>query len=477
MPQKTKPKPRKTWIPIVVILVLVAAGAGGYYYWQQQQAKATAKNSGTTFNTSTVRRGNISLSASGSGTLVPSQSDSLTFATSGTVAKVSVQVGDEVKKDQVLATLANTDQLQASVASAQQDLIAAQQALDTLKQNAASNLANAQLKLSQAQKAVTDAQSAVVQPGWTRCDQATTDAYYSTYLRIKAQLDALGDGGGNQSYYLTTIVPMKNKVAQAYAQYEYCAGYTTYEVDSSNATLALAKANVTVAQTTLDTLTKNGGVDPTALAQAQNKVDNAQAALDTANQNLTGSTIKAPYDGTILTVNGQAGDTVGTSAFISIADLAHPQVQFSVDETDLDKVAMNEQATVVFDAYPTLTFTGTVVRVNPQLVSSNNVQVIQGLIQIDLSKQADPPIFAQGLNATVTLVHSQSNNTLLVPLAAIHDLGDGTYGVFVVGKDGQPRLKVVEIGLQDSASAEVKSGLSVGDVVTTGQSAVRNPGQ
>jgi multidrug efflux pump subunit AcrA (membrane-fusion protein) len=66
------------------------------------------------------------------------------------------------------------------------------------------------------------------------------------------------------------------------------------------------------------------------------------------------------------------------------------------------------------------------------------------------------------------LVQASAENVLLIPVQALHDLGDGTYSVFVVGSDGQPKMRVVEIGLQDAASVEIKSGLNAGDVVSTG---------
>lgn len=465
--QSKRPKTRRIWIPVLVILLLAATG-GGYYYWSQQQAKASAAaSSGPKFNTTQVRRGSISLSASGTGTLVASTTNQLSFSTSGTVAKVAVQVGDQVKKGQTLAELSNLDQLQANINSAQQDLVTAQQSLDTLKQNGPANLANAQLTLATDQKAVIDAKSAVVQPGVARCDQATTDAYYNTYTIEQKKLTDLGDGGGHPDYYLTTIVPQKNIVARAYAAYVYCAGYTNYEIDASHAKLSLAEAQLKTDQNTLDTLQKNNGINPTDLAAAQNKVDNAQSALDQAKQVLDGATLKAPYDGTILSVSGQAGDTAGTAAFITIADLAHPQIQFFIDETDLDKVAIGEQAQVVFDALPNQTFTGKVIRINPALITQNGSQAVQGMLQLDLSKEVNPTVLPQGLNASVLLIKAQADNALIVPVQALRDLGDGSYGVFIL-QNGQPRLKVVQVGLQDAASAEIKSGLSAGDIVTTG---------
>ena len=253
----------------------------GYYTWSQQTA-AAAQTADTGFKTSQVRKGSITISASGAGTLIAGQESSLGFSTSGTVAKLNVEVGDVVKQGDVLAELANLTQLQASVNTAQQDLITVQQELAALKQSASANLANAQIALANAQKAVTDAKSGVVQKGWVRCDQETIDAYYYKYTHAQDQLESLGDGGGSRDYYLNTIVPARNTVAQAKAAYEYCAGYTDYEVSSSQAALSLTEAEVQQAQDTLDTLTQNNGLDPIELATAENKVSSAQIALEKA---------------------------------------------------------------------------------------------------------------------------------------------------------------------------------------------------
>jgi HlyD family secretion protein len=463
-------KARKIWIPIVVVVLLIAGGLG-YYYWNQQSTK-TQQTSSDTLNTTKVRQGSINISVSGSGTLTAGQETNLAFSVSGTVDKVNVEVGDQVKKGDALAQLSDLTSLQDKINSAQQNLASAQQSLDTLKQNAASNLANAQLDVVTAKKAVTDAKSNVVQKGWQRCDQATTDAYYYKYIHAKAYLEELGDGNGDKSYYNSTILPQKNIVSQAKYNYEYCAGYTDYEVSSSQASLSVAEANLVKAQVTLDTLTKSNGIDPIDLATAENKVSSAQLALETAKENIAGATITAPYDGTILSVAGLAGDSVDTSTFITIADLAHPVVDFSVDEADMDKVDVGQTAKIVFDALADHTFQGKVTRINPALTTSGNYKVVTGVIQMELSQDSASASvnskLLKGLTGTVTLVQASAENVLLVPLAALRDLGDESYSVFVVGSDGQLKMKVVEVGLKDSTSAEIKSGLNAGDTVTTG---------
>ena len=268
--------------------------------------------------------------------------------------------------------------------------------------------------------------------GWARCDKETTDAYYYKYVHAKDALEELGDGGGNADYYLTTIVPAKNVVAQALSAYTYCAGYTEAEITSSEATLALAEANLQTTQSTYDTLVANNGIDPLELATAENAVANAQLAVDQAQAKLDGATLKAPFAGTILSVEGEAGDSVSTSAFITIADLAHPRVQFSVDETDMDKIFIGETVNITFDAVADRTFKGTVTLINPALVTSGNYQVIQGMVEMDLSQETEAVTLPKGINATLEFIQSSAENVCLVSLQALRDLGDGTYRALCV---------------------------------------------
>ena len=55
-----------------------------------------------------------------------------------------------------------------------------------------------------------------------------------------------------------------------------------------------------------------------------------------------------------------------------------------------------------------------------------------------------------------------------MPVFALKDLGDNTYGVMVQGSDGVLRLKVVSVGLKTNDYAEITSGLNDGDKVSTG---------
>ncbi|MCC6146029.1 MAG: efflux RND transporter periplasmic adaptor subunit [Anaerolineaceae bacterium] len=464
---KKRPTIRKP-ILIGLVTVIVLAGAGlGYTFWKQS-AQNTISAEKADYHTAQVRRGDLTLSATGSGTLAAGKTANLSFPISGKVETLNVQVGDRVTKGQELAKLQDLSSLQASAKSAELDLKIAKTALEDLKNNKGSALANAQIALANTKKALDDAKAGKITAGMERCDHATTTAYYDVYTRAKDNLDALGDGGGSQDYYLNVILPAKNKAVQAYTTYPYCAGFTDYEIESSQANLTLAEANVKEAQETLKILQENGGLDPDSLAEAENKVANAQAAYDKARSNLDNATLVAPFDGTVALVAGLAGDEVDTNTFISIVDLVHPRIEFSVDETDMDQVVAGNPAQVIFDAFPDDVFTGEVTQVNPALTEVSGYQVLQGIVEMDLSNVSTSHRFLSGLNATVEIIGGEAKGALLVPVEAVHNLGGNQYAVFVISQGGKPRLQVVEAGLMDATTVEIKSGLAMGDVVTTG---------
>jgi multidrug efflux pump subunit AcrA (membrane-fusion protein) len=122
---------------------------------------------------------------------------------------------------------------------------------------------------------------------------------------------------------------------------------------------------------------------------------------------------------------------------------------------------------VIFDALPDNVYQGEVVHVNPALVSQQNTSVVYSLVEIDVSITGweDLPV---GSAAGVDVIGGKAENAILVPVEALREISDGEYAVFVID-NGQPKMRIVEVGLQDLIFAEIISGLSQGDVVSTGQ--------
>lgn len=117
-----EPAPRRWWRRAAFWSALLAllAAAGGLYTWQQQRQAARAPS----FVTTPIRRGAVTLSVTANGTLQPTRAVNIGSELSGTVARVLVDVNDQVRAGQVLVQL-DTAKLQDQIVRSRAALAAA----------------------------------------------------------------------------------------------------------------------------------------------------------------------------------------------------------------------------------------------------------------------------------------------------------------------------------------------------------------
>lgn len=197
-------------------------------------------------------------------------------------------------------------------------------------------------------------------------------------------------------------------------------------------------------------------------------LEQAQLNLISAEEEIAGTMLTAPIDGTILDITSSIGENVGTTPFVILADLDLPIVEIFLDESDLNMVGLGFEVDVVFDALPDETFTGTIFQVDPQLTVQNNLTVIRALVQLDPDSFAKPQALPIGVNATIEVIGGRTENSVLVPVEALRELTPDSFSVFVMDTNGELELRNVEVGLMDFTFAEITSGLEAGEVVTTG---------
>lgn len=464
---------RRRWI-IAALAGIVIAGLG-FGAWQTGQAaqltatQETADAAG--YDTSTVRKGSLSVSVTGTGKIVSSQAADLAFSTSGEVATLTVQVGDTVTAGQALATLSGTAALELKVREQEVAVETAQKTLTNLTANADANLAQAAVDQADAQATYEDAQYNLRKKEQGRCEKSVTESYYQQWLdlqgKIKPWAIALytGKTGYGRDYILEHLNPLKKKAYIAWANYSYCYTFTDEEIETSQATLAVAKANNDQATRTYQSLKASSGVDTTELEIAQAALKNAQLQLIQAQKDLAGTTLTAPIDGTITAVSGEVGDPAGTGVFLTITNQDHPQMQVSIDETDLENFTSGCPATVTFDALSGQSFSGTVSQVSPTMATSSGASTVEGLVDLDKGRTLSGKAFPIGLGGTVEVTCSQANDVLLVAAQALYQPKNGAPYVYVLNAQGQPEKREVEIGLKTVALAEVKSGLAEGEKV------------
>jgi HlyD family secretion protein len=451
---------RVALIVVLVLVVVTAVGAGGWYYYTER-VQAQTVNGEETIQTATVRRGSLVIAASGTGTLVPNAEVELSFSSGGRLDEVPVGVGDQVQAGDVLARLDDTD-AQSQVAQAEMNLRLAELQLAELTDTAdASDLAAARYQLTSAQEALEDllngpsTEEIIIAQADLATAEKTLQQAQSAYDSVSWRPDA---ALSSQALELWSATAAYDKAK---------ANYDIAVAGASPEELASARANVAQAQSNLDSLLKGGTTEEVETSQLN--VEQARLNLESAQLVLDETVLTAPVSGTVTAVAASAGEMVGTTAMVTLADLSVPMVEFYLDETDLELIAVGHEVEVTFDALPDVVFGGHVVRVDPALVEMEGAPAIQALARLEPGEQQSDALgrLPMGVNATVEVIAGSAENVLLVPVEALRELAPGEYAVFVV-VDGKPQMRQVEVGLMDYSYAEIISGLQQGDQVSTG---------
>ena len=466
-----KNKKRKRMWVISAIAILVVGSAAAWTFLKPEGGNDVEVAELQTSTTSVVR-GSLTLSTTGTGTLVAGDTMDLSFATSGTVAEINVKVGDVVSEGDVLAVLDDLDLLQVEIDSKQLDLTEAQKTVQDLYDNSAINLAEAQLALAQAKGAYVDTEKNIVYADAGRCPQETTEQYYYEYLYAQRDVNEWesylnsGTSGYGEDYILTKLTPLRETRDDAYLNWQYCQSFTELEAETSQAAAELAEAELELAQAEYDDLLAVSGLDPDELAMAEAELTNAQLQLLIAENALAGATIIAPMDGTVMEIAGDVGDIADTSTFITLADMERPNLEIYIDETDMNLIQTGNKVTVVFDAIPDRIFEGIVTQVEPMLVTVSNYDVVQGLVNLNDTQTSAGRSLLLGMGAEVELVAGEAENVLLVAVDALFDLEGNQATVYVENANGSFTSRSIEIGLMDYYQAEVISGLKQGEIVS-----------
>ncbi|HLO29068.1 MAG TPA: efflux RND transporter periplasmic adaptor subunit [Anaerolineales bacterium] len=180
------------------------------------------------------------------------------------------------------------------------------------------------------------------------------------------------------------------------------AGQVLVELDTTllEAKVREAEANLTAAQVEVKYL-QRVGTDEVHLESAQAEADRAQALLDSAHATLAAqSTLVAPFDGTIASVDISAGETVVPGqVVITVGDLSKFQVETKdLSERDVPRV-QNGQNVSVFIKALNQEFSGKVTDISR--VSSTVGGDVVFKVTIDLDKQ--PQGLLWGMSADVKI--------------------------------------------------------------------------
>jgi len=459
---------KRLWPAYAALGLLVVTGLS-FLAWRPAAVSADQP----VYQTTPARRGDLSQTTTGSATLAAGKTVDLGFSVSGSLAERNVQLGDRVAAGQVLAVLNEMDELKINLQNKEIALKTAQKNLEDLLAGGDQSLAQALASRAAAQAAYQEAKDNLHLKSDPRCDPQKTASYYFEYLYAQQRVAQwedyleLGNTGYGTDFILYKLTPMRAERDAAYNNWKYCEGYTEQEILDSQADLKLAEANLRQAERVYQNLLAHSGIDPQELKIAEAEVKDAGLQYAKAQQDLAGAALTAPMDGTVIALNADPGDHVGSGAVITLADLDQPVVEVTIDETDLQNFAVGCSAQVVFDALPNRTFEGRVTQVTPILAAVRDVDVAQGLVELQEARLTPEKALPLGLMGSVDITCSQAQNVLLAPVSALYEPADEPPYVYILNSQGQAEKRSVEIGLKNAVSAEVRSGLSEGELIIT----------
>jgi HlyD family secretion protein len=216
------------------------------------------------------------------------------------------------------------------------------------------------------------------------------------------------------------------------------------------------------------------------LRASRESLEQANALLSQSREHLAKTEVRAPIDGTVTAVPIKVGETavasatgIAGSSLMTIADIASIMAEVNVDEADIARVAVSQQAEVFPAAYPDQAIGG---RVESVAMAPKIVPNAQGRSYVVKLRLDDPKLtLRSGMTCRVEIVVGNSAAKPAIPLQAVmseeipgaKDRVKNTSYVFVV-QDGKAKKTTIELGLSDDANQEVTKGLAVGQTIAVG---------
>ena len=239
-----------------------------------------------------------------------------------------------------------------------------------------------------------------------------------------------------------------------------------------NATGAASASEVAAARQRLDGATATLHVSQTSSQSrySPSEVSRAQAALADAEANLAAAqqveaetSIHAPAEGTIYSVNeGRTEFVEQGKLLLQLADLRHERVRAYFDEPEIGRLAIGQPIVIKWEARPGKQWRGHIDRIPVTVITYGTRTVGEVLVKID---DVDGELLPD-TNVTVTVTTSNEPNVLSIPREALY-MENGKPFVFLVVGNELKRTPVVK-GSTNLTQVSIISGLNVGDWVATG---------
>lgn len=225
-----------------------------------------------------------------------------------------------------------------------------------------------------------------------------------------------------------------------------------------------------------------------AQAQARNNLENARlranalssggveedllrARIAALQAQLEKAQVRSKVSGTILTRNVEIGDLVqpGQSLF-TIALNGKTEIRVPLDERNLSRLALQQPAIAIADAYPDEPFPVRISFIAP------SIDPQRGTVEVRLAVDPVPDFLRQDMTVSVNIETDRRAKALVIPNDALANVKEDNAEVLLL-HDGQVQRQRVRLGLRGLAASEVLSGLSQGDEILVDATASLTDGE
>lgn len=320
--------------------------------------------------------------------------------------------------------------------------------------------------------------------------QATIDTYANIFANITsssqsslstinntiANIDKLNDPELQQATANNTITAKKQSIidqeaglAQAKRDLEkiqndkeYSA--STYDANITANDLDIESAKQSLAYTKESLRLLKSGATKEEIALAKNSIASGKIALEKVKQWIKKYQLEAPFDGVLRKVDFKLGDNIVTSSsatplYLYIENPNLVEITATVDQLDVVKLKLGQDAKIAFDSFPTLSLTGKVSDINSTPTVTSWVTSYTIKITMDKWKH---PIFS-GMSAKVNIIIESKSDALVVGTSFITK---GRGQTSVLKRIGTTDTKTdVTLGISNPSTTEILEWVSEGDIL------------
>ena len=493
---------------IIAILLVLALLATAVYWFLHRRAAAADSAAEISYVTVQAEKGSVTTSLSGSGTLEPANSYTVTTLVEGEVVNADFEEGDHVTADTILYTIdssdaaTGTEKAQLSLEQAQNSYDKAISELDKLnvKASAAGTIieldvaAGDEIGANQTVAVIRDSsvmtlkvdfpaddakgfyvgQWAVVtldgslesMPGTISKVSAVDNVLSTGQIVRQVTIDVKNPGGIAVSRVATAVVAGIESMDSG--EFSYKTEKTIMAgVSGTVSAIKVAEGDTVKDGQVLATLTSDSLSD--AVDNAYQNLRNAQLSLDNQNDTLDNYTITSPIDGTIIDKYYKAGDKVSSGrSMCLIYDLSYLTLSLNVDELDISQVQVGQTAAITADAVEGKTYEGVVTKVSVAGTTSGGVTTYPVTIRVDETDGLLP-----GMNVDAKIIVDSVEDVIVIPSQAVErrnrvlvtsDSPSAANALEDQAPDGYVYVEVTT-GLSDDSNVAILSGLQEGDTV------------